>query len=116
MATDDANAGYCFGIPDEQCTSSRCGAEVCRFGRDAYFSASGTGFDANPGPEAEFCAEAVTNALAGRPMARSWTGDHAAPGRTDAHELGVGRLGELCALLAAGEVFWSLLPVPEMLG
>jgi hypothetical protein len=108
MAADDAKSGYWVGVSDEQMLEFTVWADLCRRGRNAYFRANGVGFDANPGTEAEYCAHAVTKA--------DWPGGPwPVPGSANTlHQVGLmlmnsaaGRLGELAALLDAGEVFWS---------
>lgn len=84
-------------------------ADLCRLGRDAYFEASAAGFYPAPGSEARVLEDAT--------QATTWPGGPwPSNGPTASlHMVGLmlsnsaaGRVGELGALLDAGEVFWGL--------
>lgn len=84
-------------------------AELCRLARNAYFKASATGFYPAPRSEAHTFDYAT--------QAPTWPGGPWPAGGPTAslHKVGLmlsnaaaGRIGEMGALLAAGEVFWGL--------
>lgn len=84
-------------------------ADLCRLARDAYFEASAMGFYPAPGSEARAFVDATqASTWPGGP----WPGDGPS---ASLHKVGLmlsnssaGRLGEVGALLVAGEVFWGL--------
>lgn len=105
----EETGGYYSRVPAAERVKHEEMADLCRLGRDAYFEASAAGFYAAEGTLARAFDDSTQDA--------TWPGGPWPPNGPTAslHMVGLmlsnsaaGRVGELGALLDAGEVFWSL--------